>query len=230
MAAACTENHSIHRVFCCGQVCCGTSDLSSFCRGPVLAAWATNYRVCNRKGMHIRHQAVYPAVIHGQALGMLPHSPLSTVAFAFAALFQDRSAWTHSLSKESAHRVLAILLQLPRHKSHPVCGLITQVGHFLEGLCIISEWPMWFDDTDNETLNDLKLVLRPMVVGDFGRHLAGTLAPLDVDDWRQATVTKDFWYQNAQQVGSWLTCACCTHLKAWQIAVGGVSSACVTHE
>ena len=161
------------------------------------------------------------------SFGSLAHSSLSAVAFAFAALFQDRSAWTHSLFKEFVAHVLAILLQDPRHKSHPVCGLITQVGHFLEGLCITSEWPMWFNDTDNEMLNDLKLVLRPMVVGDLGRHLAGTLAPLDVDDWRRATVTKDFWYQNAQQVGFWLACACCTHLKASHIAVDEVSSACV---
>ncbi len=71
-------------------------------------------------------------------------------------------------------------------------------------------------------------MLRPMVVGDFGRHLAGTLAPLDVDDWRRATVTRDFWYQNAQQVCFWLACACCTHLQSLRIAVAGVSSACVT--
>ncbi len=167
------------------------------------------------------HEA-YPAAIHGQTLGMLAPSSLPAVAFAFAALFQDLSAWTPSLPKESAGHVLAVVLQVPRHKSHPVCGLITQVGHFLDGLCIISEWPMWFDDTDNETLHDLKLVLRPMVAGEFGRHLAGTLAPLDVEDWRQATVTKDFWYQNAQQVGSWLACACCTHLKISHMAVAGV--------
>ena len=64
----------------------GTSDLSSFCRGPFFAACAITYRVGNQKGRHIRHQAVYPAVICGQALGMLAHSSLSAVAFAFAAL------------------------------------------------------------------------------------------------------------------------------------------------
>ncbi len=71
--------------------------------------------------MHIRHQAVYFAVIHGQALGMLAHSLLSAVAFAFAALFLDLSAWSHSLSKESADHVLAIFLQVPSPKLHPVC-------------------------------------------------------------------------------------------------------------
>ncbi len=87
------------------------------------------------------------------------------------------------------------------------------MGHFLEGLCSTSEWSPWNYDEDNEISTDLKLMLRPMVVGDFGRHLAGTLTPLDVDDWRRVTVTRDFWYQNAQQVCFWLACACCTHLK-----------------
>ncbi|KAL0032905.1 hypothetical protein WJX77_005652 [Trebouxia sp. C0004] len=78
-----------------------------------------------------------------------------------------------------------------------------QVGHFLEGLCSTSDWSSWHYDEDNETSTDLRLMLRPMVVGDFGRHLAGTLAPLDVDDWRRATVTKDFWYRNGQQELDW---------------------------
>ena len=37
------------------------------------------------------------------------------------------------------------------------------------------------------------MMLRPMVVDDFGKHLAGELAPLNVGEWREATVTTNFW-------------------------------------
>ena len=69
----------------------------------------------------------------------------------------------------------------------------------MNGLSSTSEWLSWNAGTDT----DLKLMLRPLVVDDFGRHLAGTLAPLDVIGWRQATVTPGFWYEAAAQV-------CCT--------------------
>ena len=100
------------------------------------------------------------------------------------------------------------------------------MGHFLEGLCSISEWSLWNRGEDDEMPPELKLMLRPMVVGDFGRHLAGTLAPLDVDDWREVTVTRDFCHQNAQQVYFWRAYACCMHLKASHIAVGGCLFLC----
>ncbi|KAL0039317.1 hypothetical protein WJX79_003044 [Trebouxia sp. C0005] len=75
-----------------------------------------------------------------------------------------------------------------------------QVGHFLEGLCSTSEWYNF--NEHNEKNTSLEMMLRPMLVDDFGRHLAGTLAPLDVDDWRRATVTTGF-YHPAQQELDW---------------------------
>ena len=87
-------------------------------------------------------------------------------------------------------------------------GSLSQVEHFLEGLASVSEWPSWTADEDNDGLGYVKLMLRPLVVDDFGRHLAGVLAPLDVDDWRRATVTRGFWYQQAAQV----RCTCSLHL------------------
>lgn len=73
----------------------------------------------------------------------------------------------------------------------------------MEGLASTSEWQSWNPSEDTEASTDLKLMLRPLVLDDFGRHLSGTLAPLDVTGWRQATVTPGFWYETAAQV-------CCT--------------------
>ncbi len=76
----------------------------------------------------------------------------------------------------------------------------------------MSEWENWFDQDDSESdrLPDssLTLMLRPLVVDDFGRYLAGNIAPLDVGDWRRATVAREFWYEQAQQASQQALVAC----------------------
>ena len=100
--------------------------------------------------------------------------------------------------------------------------LHAQVSYFLEGLCSMSDWDSWHDKCSEETARDSKNMLRPLMVDDFSRHLAGKLAPLNVAEWRAATTIRtSFACPGAYQVSislamtltmhnTWMRSTCCS--------------------
>ena len=77
-----------------------------------------------------------------------------------------------------------------------------QVSAFLEGLASISEWAVW-SDSGEDTKSGLPLtsMLRPLVLEDFSEHLAGDMAPLNVQEWRECTEANGFHYADGHKVG-----------------------------
>ena len=73
------------------------------------------------------------------------------------------------------------------------------MAEFLLGLGAVSEWDVWREGghTSGRLLDQL---LRPLVLDDFSCHLAGDLAPLNVQEWRRYTDARDFYYPQAHQV------------------------------
>ena len=62
----------------------------------------------------------------------------------------------------------------------------------------MSSWESWQPEGSKDL--DPKMMLRPLALDDFSRHLAGDPSPLEVKQWRSATVTNDFYYRKGRQV------------------------------
>lgn len=67
------------------------------------------------------------------------------------------------------------------------------------GLSAVSDWAAWREGDKASGLL-LEKMLRPLVVDDFSNQLAGDLAPLDVQEWRQCTDAREFYYPQAHKV------------------------------